>query len=109
MVLIGAGLAKEMIYTGKHIDAQTALSYGLVNKVVPAEELLDAAKALMADILKVSPVAIKYAKLSINKGADMDLMNGLEVEKDLVGLCFATEDKELGMHAFQKKQKPVFH
>ena len=57
--LIGAGLAKEMIYTGKHIDAQTALSYGLVNKVVPAEELLDAAKALMADILKVSPIAIK--------------------------------------------------
>ena len=106
--LIGAGLAKEMIYTGKHIDAQTALSYGLVNKVVPAEELLDAAKALMADILKVSPVAIKYAKLSINKGADMDLMNGLEVEKDLVGLCFATEDKEVGMHAFLEKQKPVF-
>lgn len=106
--LIGAGLAKEMIYTGKHIDAQTALSYGLVNKVVPAEELLDAAKALMADILKVSPIAIKYAKLSINKGADMDLMNGLEVEKDLVGLCFATEDKEVGMHAFLEKQKPVF-
>lgn len=58
-----------MIYTGKHIDAQTALRYGLVNRVVPAEALLDEAKALMDDILKVSPMAIKYAKLSINKGS----------------------------------------
>lgn len=106
--LIGTGLAKEMIYTGKHINAETALSYGLVNKVVPAEDLLQAAKDLMADILKVSPVAIKYAKLSINKGSDMDLMNALEVEKDLVGLCFATEDKEVGMHAFLEKRKPAF-
>ena len=48
-----------MIYTGKHIDAQTALRYGLVNRVVPAEALLDEAKALMDDILKVSPMAIK--------------------------------------------------
>ena len=106
--LIGTGLAKEMIYTGKHIDAQTALRYGLVNRVVPAEALLDEAKALMDDILKVSPMAIKYAKLSINKGADMDLMNALEVEKDLVGLCFATEDKQVGMQAFLEKRKPNF-
>lgn len=51
---------------------------------------------------------IKYAKLSINKGADMDLMNALEVEKDLVGLCFATEDKQVGMQAFLEKRKPNF-
>ena len=95
-----------MIYTGKHIDAQTALRYGLVNRVVPAEALLDEAKALMDDILKVSPMAIKYAKLSITKGAD--LMNALEVEKDLVGLCFATEDKQVGMQAFLEKRKPNF-
>lgn len=106
--LIGAGLAKEMIYTGRHIDAETAKSYGLVNKVVPAEELMDEAKKLMAEILKVSPMAIKYAKLAINKGADLDLMNALEVEKDLVGLCFATEDKNIGMHAFLEKSKPSF-
>ena len=82
-----------MIYTGKHIDAQTALRYGLVNRVVPAEALMDEAKALMDDILKVSPMAIKYA---------------LEVEKDLVGLCFATEDKQVGMQAFLEKRKPNF-
>ena len=63
---------------------------------------------MMKDILKVSPIGIKYAKIAINKGADMDLKNGLELEKDLVGLCFATEDKEIGMTAFLEKAKPSF-
>lgn len=106
--LIGAGLAKEMIYTGRQVKAEEANQIGLVNKVVPAEELVNAAKAMMKDILKVSPIGIKYAKIAINKGADMDLMNGLELEKDLVGLCFATEDKEIGMTAFLEKAKPSF-
>lgn len=107
-ILIGAGLAKEMIYTGRQVKAQEAEKFGLVNKVVPEDELLSSAKEMMKSILKVSPIGIKYAKLSINKGADMDLMNGLEIEKDLVGLCFATEDKEIGMNAFLGKEKPAF-
>ena len=106
--LIGAGLAKEMIYTGRQVKAEEAKQFGLVNKVVAAEELIDTAKAMMKDILKVSPIGIKYAKIAINKGADMDLKNGLELEKDLVGLCFATEDKEIGMTAFLEKAKPSF-
>lgn len=107
--LIGPGLAKEMIYTGRQVKAEEALQFGLVNRVVEPEKLLDTAKTMMKDILKVSPVGLKYAKLSINKGGDMDLMNGLELEKDLVGLCFATEDKEIGMTAFLEKRKPVFN
>lgn len=106
--LIGPALAKEMIFTGRHVKAEEARSFGLVNKVVPVEELIDASKEMMRNILKVSPIGIKYAKLAINKGADMDLMNGLEVEKDLVGLCFATEDKEIGMTAFLEKAAPAF-
>ena len=106
--LIGAGLAKEMIFTGRQVKAEEAKALGLVNKVVPAEELLSSAKEMMKDILKVSPIGVKYAKLSINKGGDMDLMNALELEKDLVGHCFATEDKEIGMEAFLSKQKPAF-
>ena len=106
--LIGTGLAKEMIYTGRQVKAEEAKQFGLVNKVVAAEELIDTAKAMMKDILKVSPIGIKYAKIAINKGADMDLKNGLELEKDLVGLCFATEDKEIGMTAFLEKAKPSF-
>lgn len=106
--LIGPALAKEMIFTGRQVKAEEAKSFGLVNKVVPVEELIDTAKEMMRNILKVSPIGIKYAKLAINKGADMDLMNGLEVEKDLVGLCFATEDKEIGMTAFLEKATPAF-
>lgn len=104
--LIGAGLAKEMIYTARQVKADEALRFGLVNKVVPAEELLQSAKDMLALIFRVSPIGIKYSKLAINKGSDMDLMNGLEVEKDLVGLCFATDDKEVGMTAFLSREKP---
>lgn len=106
--LIGAGLAKEMIYTGRQVKAEEAKQFGLVNHVVPEQELLQTAKSTMEDVLKVSPVGVKYAKIAINKGSDMDLKNALELEKDLVGLCFATEDKEVGMTAFLKKEKPVF-
>ena len=97
-----------MIFTGRQVKAEEAKALGLVNKVVAPEELLPTAKEMMKDILKVSPIGVKYAKLSINKGSDMDLMNALELEKDLVGLCFATEDKEIGMEAFLSKQKPAF-
>ncbi len=106
--LIGPGLAKEMIYTGRQVKAEEALRFGLVNRVVEADSLLAESKALMMDILKVSPLAVKYAKVSINKGADMDLMNALELEKDLVGLCFASEEKEIGMAAFLEKKKANF-
>ena len=106
--LIGAGIAKEMIYTGKFIKADEALRVGLVNRVVTAEELIPTAMGLMNDIFKVSPISVKYAKIAINKGADMDLANALELEKSLVGLCFATEDKEVGMGAFLDKEKPKF-
>ncbi len=106
--LIGAGLAKQMIYSGKFFSAEEALRFGLVNKVVAPEELLSEAKAMMKDIFKVSPLAVKYAKIAINKGGDMDLANALEFEKDLVGLCFATDDKETGMTAFLEKSKPSF-
>ena len=106
--LIGAGKAKEMIYTGKFIGAEEAEQIGLVNKVVAPEVLLEEAEAMMKAILTVSPIGIKYAKLAINKGADMDLKNALEFEKDLVGLCFATEDKEIGMTSFLEKTKACF-
>lgn len=106
--LVGTGIAKEMIYTGKFMKAQEALRVGLVNMVVPQEELMFAAKRMMKDIFKVSPLSVKYAKLAINKGVDMDLMNALEFERNLVGLCFATEEKEVGMSAFLEKEKPCF-
>ena len=106
--LVGVGVAKDMIYTTRFVDAAEALKIGLVNRVVSGETLMDEAKKLMSRILEVSPIGIKYAKLAINKGADMDLRNALELEKDMVGLCFATEDKARGMEAFLNKEKANF-
>lgn len=106
--LVGAGRAKDLIYTARQIKPDEAFSMGLVNRVVTQEDLIDEAKACMKMIIENAPIAIKYAKVVINKGADLDLLNALELEKDAAGLTFATEDKQEGMDAFIEKRKPVF-
>ncbi len=106
--LVGAGRAKDLIYTARQIKPEEALFMGLINKIVPEEELLDEARTCMKTIIENAPMAIKYAKMVINKGVDLDLMNALELEKDAAGLTFATEDKQEGMDAFLEKRKPVF-
>ena len=105
---IGTRMAKELIYTGRHISAEEALQYGLVNKVVSAEELLPQALATMELIATKAPMAVRYSKVAINHGSEMNLQNGLELEKDLAGITFGTEDKMTGMKAFLKKETPVF-
>lgn len=106
--LIGVGRAKDLIYSGRFITADEAFVMGLVNKVVEADVLLKEAKLMMAEIVKKSPIAVRYAKVVINKGMDLDLHNALELEKDVAGLTFATKDKQEGMDAFVEKRKPVF-
>ena len=106
--LVGTGIAKELIYTCRQVKADEALSIGLVNKVVPAESLLDEAKAMMETILTKSPMAVRYAKVAINRGMDVDLRAGLELEKDLAAITFGTEDKQEGMDAFLAKRPAVF-
>lgn len=106
--LVGTGIAKELIYTCRQVKADEALSIGLVNKVVPADSLLDEAKAMMNTILTKSPVAVRYAKVAINRGMDVDLRAGLELEKDLAAITFGTEDKQEGVDAFLAKRAPVF-
>ena len=81
--LVGTGIAKELIYTARNVKAEEAKSIGLVNKVVPAESLLDEAKAMMQTILSKAPLAVRYAKIAINEGIQMDLYRGLELEKDV--------------------------
>lgn len=107
--LVGTGIAKELIYTGRQIKADEAKSIGLVNKVVTGEELMDEAMKMMREIIAKAPIAIRYAKVAINKGIDLDLRNALELEKDIAGLAFATEDKQEGMNAFLEKRKPKFN
>lgn len=107
--LVGPGIAKELIFTGRQIDAAEALRIGLVNKVVPHERLLEEALAMMALITSKAPIAVGLGKLAVNRGMDVDLTSGLELEKDLAAICFGTEDNTEGMHAFLEKRPAVFH
>lgn len=106
--LVGTGVAKELIFTGRQVKAEEAKEIGLINKVVLCDVLLEESMKMMNEIIKKAPIAVRYAKVVINKGMDMDLKNALELEKDIAGLTFATRDKQEGMDAFIEKRKPIF-
>lgn len=106
--LIGPGKAKELIYTADMIKAEEAEKIGLVNKVVAPEELMDEAKAMAEKIASKAQAAIRYSKISINKGFETDIDTGMTIENNLFGLCFATEDQKEGMGAFLEKRSPNF-
>ena len=105
--LIGINRAKELIYTGKMIDARTAYEYGMVNKVVPIADLMKEAKALAATLLEKSSAILKLAKSAINNGSNVDLNTGLNIEVECFSQCFATEDQKECMQAFMEKRKAV--
>ena len=102
--LVGKGRAKELIFTCDRIDAQEAWRIGLVNKVVPQAELLEACRAMAQRILKNGGYAVTLAKQAINAGLDTDLANGLKMEADAFALSFSTHDKKEGMTAFLEKR-----
>lgn len=106
--LVGPALAKELIFTGRRIGAEEALRIGLVNRVVPQGEALDAAREIAAEISANGPLAVRYAKSAANRATDVDLISGLEYEADQFALLFATEDAREGMGAFVEKRKPEF-
>lgn len=106
--LVGVGRAKELILTGEIIDAQEALRIGLVNHVVPAAELMNAARAMAEKILTKGPLAVGLAKLAINVGLNTDLASGLAYEKLAQTLLFTTEDKYEGTTAFLEKRPARF-
>jgi len=106
--LIGAGKAKELIFSGDFITADEALRIGLVNKVVPAEQLLIEARKMAKKFAARGAVALQMAKTCINEGLQMDLDSGLQYEHKCFSLLFATEDQKEGMKAFVEKRKPNF-
>lgn len=106
--LVGEGRAKELIFTGDLIDAAEAYRIGLVNKVVPTGEAVNAAKELARKIISRAPVAVQMSKAAINKGRNVDLASGVDYEAEVFGLCFATADQKEGMTAFLEKRKAVF-
>ena len=103
--LVGAGIAKEMIYTARNIKADRAAQIGLVNKVVAAEELSATVMKMAQGIAKNAPIAVAYAKKAINKGLQTDIDSGIAIEVEEFSNCFATEDQTYGMTCFLEKVK----
>jgi enoyl-CoA hydratase len=106
--LIGKGKAKEMIFTGGNIDAKTAEQLGLVNKVVPLDQLKTVVKQLAEEIMNKPPIAIELAKQLINKSTEIDLRVGLTNEAEAFGVLTSTEDFREGVSAFLEKRKPDY-
>lgn len=106
--LVGKGRALELILTGEPIDAAEALRIGLVNKVVPHDQLQTAARDLAKKIAANAPLAVRYSLQSVNHGMEMVLKEALAYEASLFGLCCGTKDKNEGMNAFLEKRPPAW-
>ena len=101
-------IAAEMLFTGKPIDAQEAYRIGLVNKVVPRDELMTEAKKLAETICQPAPLAVRTAKEAMMRGLDMSLEEGLRLEDDFQRYIMSTKDFEEGITAFREKRRPKF-
>jgi len=106
--LVGKGKAMELILTGAPIGAADALAIGLVNRVVPAAELMAEARKLAAELAGHAPIAMRYIMAAINKGLEMPFAEASVFEATLFGLVASTEDMREGTKAFLEKRKPEF-
>ena len=106
--LIGKARAKELIFTGEALKAQKACEIGLVNRVVPQEELLPEAEKMAQLISAKGPVALTLAKRAIESGYDVPLSEGCKKEIDAFVESFSSQDRDEGIKAFLEKRKPVF-
>ena len=106
--LIGKSKAAELILMGKIINAQEAYRIGLVNRIVPPDDLMDECHKWATILSEKSPVAVEYALRAINQGIDVDLNTGLRIESLCLGACFSSKDSKEGLSAFLEKRKPKF-
>ncbi|MEU8359640.1 enoyl-CoA hydratase-related protein [Nonomuraea sp. NPDC048882] len=106
--LIGPAKAKDLIFTGRHVPAAEALAMGLVDRVVPDEQVYTAALEWAATFVGGPSVALRAAKQAVDQGLETDLDTGLEIERLQFSGLFATEDAKLGMKAFMEKSKAKF-
>ncbi len=106
--LVGRGKAKELIFTGRRVDAEEALRIGLVNSVAPPEKLMEECLSMAAMICETGPIAIQQAKYAINYGLETDLHTGLAIESNAYWITIPTEDRLEGLAAFREKRKPVY-
>jgi enoyl-CoA hydratase len=106
--IVGLGRAKEMILTGARWDAARALQTGLVSRVVPGKDLMEAARAMADQVLALGPLAVRLAKSALNASSQMPLSAGLVFESTAQAITFDSADKLEGTTAFLEKRKPVF-
>ncbi|MGW6495994.1 enoyl-CoA hydratase/isomerase family protein [Nonomuraea angiospora] len=106
--LIGPARAKDLIFTGRHVPAAEALDLGLVDRVVPDEQVYTAALEWAATFVGGPSVALRAAKQAVDRGLEADLDTGLEIERLQFSGLFATDDAKIGMRAFAEKAKPKF-
>ena len=98
--LVGPSKAKDLIYTGRFVDAEESLRIGLVDKVVPAASVYDEAVAWASQFARGAAMALRAAKEAIDSGLGVDLATGLEIERTQFAALFATEDRAIGMTSF---------
>ncbi|MCU7724668.1 enoyl-CoA hydratase-related protein [Actinoplanes sp. KI2] len=106
--LVGPAKAKDLIFSGRMVDAEEALRIGLADRVAPAAEVYATAEALVRPYVTGPALALRAAKQAIDSGLSMDLANGLALESQLFASLFATEDMAEGTAAFVAKRKPTF-
>jgi enoyl-CoA hydratase len=106
--IVGKGRALQLLLTGEMIDAAEAYRIGLVNRVVPAAELMPAARALLTTILAQGPLAVAHCIEAVDRGLDMGLDDAIALEASYFGMLSATKDKEEGMRAFLEKRPATF-
>ena len=104
--LIGMGRAKELLYTARKVKAPEALAIGLVQGVYPVEQLMEEALKMAARIAGNAPIAVRATKKAVNDGLQVDMDRAIEIEEQLFGSCFETEDQKNAMGAFLEKRKP---
>ena len=106
--LVGKTRAMELILTGNPISASEALAIGLINRVVPAADLMNAARTLASELAMKPPIALRYAMAAINSGLEMPFTEGCQLEASLFGMVTTTEDMREGTKAFLEKRKAEF-
>ena len=104
--LVGAGMAKELVYAAVNIGAEEALRIGLVNHVYPQAELMEQAMKLANKIARNAPIAVQACKKAINEGLEVTTEKGEVIEEKLFGSCFETHDQKEGMGCFLSREKP---
>ena len=106
--LVGRAKAKELVLTGKIIDAKVAEQLGIVNMTVPADKFTETVRQFALELATKAPVALRVSKALINKGADISLDSAIALEREGFGVVASTEDLQEGVRAFSEKRKPVF-